>query len=139
MSSNTECPHFLGSHINETILGRILPDVMQMSFGNQGYDFTSASGDRLDAKSSVLHKKHGNGMWTFYINRNTSADFFVLTAFDNRVSLNILHMWLIPGDLLNDRRLVGISASTIERWSQWELPTDAAQRVIDDMRSNGEI
>jgi hypothetical protein len=112
---------------------------MQMSFGNQGYDFTSASGDRLDAKSSVLHKKHGNGMWTFYINRNTSADFFVLTAFDNRVSLNILHMWLIPGDLLNDRRLVGISASTIERWSQWELPTDAAQRVIDDMRSNGEI
>lgn len=138
MSENIECPHYLGSFVNETLLHSLFTDSIRMEYGHPGYDLRCGSGYRIDAKSSVLHDR-GSGIWTFYINKNINTDYFMLVAYDDRVNLNIMHMWIFPSSVLNDKKCFGISVSTVNRWTEWEMPTGQAQATLDLLRSNGEI
>lgn len=112
------CTLFLGVHIAERILSRIFKDVKQMPMHNRGYDFVCNKGKKIDVKSSCIAK---DGQWVFRIGRNTIADYFLCLAFNNRIDLNPIHLWMIPGDVINDHQCTGIRPTTIGRWKEYEL------------------
>ena len=97
-NENKECSQFLGIHIAEQVLSHVFKDVEQMPMNNPGYDFICNHGKKIDIKSSCLRKK---GNWLFNIKRNTTANYFLCLAFDDRGNMTPLHAWLIPGSKLN--------------------------------------
>jgi len=135
MSKNKECPSYLGVHVNEGLLKQYFDDVEVMPYGNPGYDFICNNGWKIDGKSSCLNK---DGGWAFTIRHNTIADYFFLVAYDNREDLNPLHIWLIPGHVLNHLSGAYISLSTIDKWSEYEQPIDELIICCDTIKSNGD-
>ena len=133
MSDNKECSSYLGVHINERLLRHYFNDVEVMPYGNPGYDFICNTGKKIDAKSSCLTK---DGRWTFNIKHNKEADFFFCVAYDNRKDLNILHIWLLPGDKFNHFKLVSISPSTIDKWAEYEQDISEVIICCEEIRND---
>lgn len=122
---NKDCSAYLGIHVAERVLSNYFKHIQQMPMGNPGFDFICGKGQRIDVKSSTRHNRNmvAEG-WQFYINHNKVPDYFLCIAFDNREDLNPEHVWLIPGDVLNDLKYATISETTLKRWSKWEKPID---------------
>lgn len=116
-AKNKECTMYLGVHVAEQVLCRVFKDVEVMPIGNRGYDFI-CNYKLIDVKSATLGK---NGSWAFQIRRNTTADFFLCLAFDNRKDLTPLHIWLLPGEKFNHLRGASICPSTIHKWDEYRL------------------
>lgn len=95
LSENKSCPLYLGVHIAERILSKIFLEVQRLPLHNKGYDFICSKEHKIDVKSACLFKE--DNAWHFHIRRNKVADYFLLIAFDNRISLNPRHIWLISG------------------------------------------
>ena len=95
-----------------------------MPYGNPGFDFLCGLGFKIEVKSSCLRKN--NSIWTFNIRGNKIADYFLLLAFNNRKELDPLHVWLIPGKILNEKLNFGISnkENSIKKWHQYERELD---------------
>ena len=133
MNENKECSAYLGVHINERMLRHLFNDVEVMPYGNPGYDFICNHGKKIDGKSSCLHK---NGCWSFAIKHNTTADYFLLVAYDNRKDLNPLHIWLIPGHVLNHLTCTTISPSTIDKWAEYEQDISEVIICCEEIRND---
>jgi len=118
-NENRECPVFLGVHVAERVLSHIFKNVEKMPYGHPGYDFICNRGKKIDVKSSCLRKKVE--VWSFHIERNTTADYFLCMAFDNRKDLNPMHIWLIPGSKLSHLVAAAIRPNTTSRWNEYEL------------------
>ena len=112
MSKNKDCAVYLGVYIAEQVLSQAFKNIQKMPYGNPGYDFKCSNGFLIDVKSSCLYKDNG---WSFTIEHNTIADYFLCLAFDNRANLNPLHVWLIPGEKINHLTSASISLSTIHK------------------------
>ena len=135
MSENKDCPAFLGVHIVERLLRHYFKDVVMMPYGNPGYDFICNRDKLIDAKSSCLGK---NGRWFFNIDHNTTADFFVCVAFDNRADLNVIHVWMIPGSVVNHLKCASISLSTVHKWDKYERDVGKISACCNEMKNGGE-
>ena len=129
MWKNKKCPQYLGIAVAERLISHLFKDVVRMPNGNPGFDFICAKNMKIDIKSAciTMHFDNKNPNWRFAINKNQTADYFLLLAFDTRESLEPLHQWLIPGDILNHRMSSSISPSTISKWSSYEQPVSPAQ------------
>lgn len=137
MNENTECPSFLGVHVTERVLRHVFNNVEQMPYGNPGYDFVCGNGYLIDSKSSCT-RYNGNDrspFWGFAIRRNKVADYFVLLAFDNRDDITPLHIWMIPGHVINHLTGVSISESTIDKWDEYRLDIDKVITCCNEMKS----
>jgi len=130
-SENKECSSFLGVHVAERVLSHVFKDVVEMPYGNPGYDFICNKGMKIDVKSSCLHK---SGNWKFAINHNTTADYFLLLAFDNRESLNPLHAWMIPGIAVNHLSGTSISPGTLHKWDEYVIDISKIAACCDVLR-----
>ena len=119
--TNKESANYLGITVAEKVLSNVFKNVEKMPYGNPGYDFICGKGYKVDSKASCkyIHDKRSNS-WLFTINKNKTADYFALLAFDNREDINPLHFWLIPSDVINNKVGVGISASTINKWDEYK-------------------
>lgn len=135
MRENKKCSAYIGVYINEGLLKHYFNDVEGMPYGHPGYDFICNNGWKIDAKSSATGDK---GRWTFRIDHNIIADYFFCVAYDNREDLNIIHIWLLPGDKFNHLVSATISKSTIDKWAEYEKPIDKAIICCDSMK-NGAI
>lgn len=133
MATNKDCGAYLGN-IAEQLLSTIFPDVQVMPQGNPGYDFICNRGLKIDVKSSTILKDRKHA-WVFAIDRNEIPDYFICIAFDNRKNFNILHWWIIPGHVLNDRYNVNISKSTLHKWSQYEQSIDKILVCCNEMKA----
>jgi Mor family transcriptional regulator len=133
VGANHECSSYLGIYISEQVLSKIYTNVEKMPYGHQGYDFICGKGHKIDVKSSCLYD---NLRWSFGIKRNTTADYFLCLGFDNRDDLNPQHIWLIPGNVINDKVGLSISKSTIEKWEEYEQPIDKVIMYCNDMKNN---
>jgi len=135
--TNRNCSDWLGNRA-ETILMNMFNDVKRMSHTNPGFDFLCGKGYKIDAKSACLYKNQYNkyNSWLFNINYNTTADHFLCLALDNRTDLNPLHVWLIPGYVINNHRAVSISKSTIDKWSKYEQPLDKVITCCNTMKGD---
>ena len=108
-----------------------------MPYGNPGYDFICNHGKKIDVKSSCALKDtrwNSATSWAFHINHNTTADYFLCLAFDNREDLNPLHAWLLPGSKFNNFSKVQISLSTIHKWDAYALDISKISDCCDAMR-----
>lgn len=122
LGDNPNCGPYLGIHIAEHVLSRVYQSVERMPINHSGYDFICAHNKKIDVKSACKQcREQWAGQWHFNIRKNTTADYFLCIAFDDRRSLNPLHMWLLPGKLVNGYTGVGISESTLKKWERYEL------------------
>lgn len=119
-NENKECSSYLGVHIAERVLGYVFKDVERMPIGNPGFDFICSRDKRIDVKSSCLSRTKYPS-WSFSIKHNTTADYFLCMVFDNREDLTPLHVWLLPGNVVNHLTTATISPNTIHRWSEYAL------------------
>jgi hypothetical protein len=130
MSENNTCASFLGVHVAERVLFHVFENVEPMPLNHKGYDFICGKGFAIDVKSSCrcirANRRPG---WQFHIRKNTIADYFLCLAFNNRKSLNVERLWLIPGTDVNDKQGISISETKIKKWSRYEL-TEKLDHVI---------
>jgi len=131
--TNKNCGMYLGCIIAEQVLSHLFKNTERMSICNPGYDFICGKGYKIDCKSSCMIKGKYNP-WKFDINRNKIADFFLCLAFDNRQDLNPLHIWLIPGNVVNNQFCASISESTLEKWSEYEQPLNKVLMCCNMMK-----
>ena len=134
MSENKECSAFLGIHIAEKVLSKVFKDVKIMPNNNPGFDFRCNHGKTIDVKSACINIQGG---WGFKIKRNTIVDYFLCIAFDNRENLNPLHVWLLPGNLINHLISTSICKSTLSKWDKYKLDIAKTIACCDNMK--GEI
>jgi len=136
-----ETTSYLGVYIAERVLSRFFNHIERMPYGNPGYDFICGKGYKIDVKSSCIHNGHGAMGWIFTINRNRVADYFLCLAFDNRENLTPMHVWLIPGTVVNNKKSAWItnSAIALDKYSKYEHPTDKVIACCDEMRSEEEV
>jgi len=137
MSENKECAQYLGCYINERILKHVMPNAILMNYANPGYDLVCGKGYLVDAKAATLHyPKNQSPHWCFMIRKNTTPDYFLLTAYKDRESLDICHMWLIPGDAINDKVGVTISLSGIHKWDEYQIDHTDALTCVTQLKAS---
>lgn len=122
MRENRGCSKFLGIHVAERVLRHVFKDVEVMPSGNAGFDFICNKGKKIDVKSSCrsTSEKYSD-FWSFAIKKNTNADYFLCLAFDDRINLNPLHVWMIHGHVLNYKTGTTISETKLGKWAEYEL------------------
>ncbi len=122
MKDNIDCAKHLGCYINEKMAMDFIPNTELMNSNNPGYDLIYNKKYLIDAKASTIRTRDDKyKCWTFHIEQNKVPDYFLLTAYNNRETLEICHMWLIPGIEINDRISISISPSTIHKWDCWKI------------------
>lgn len=133
MMTNPDCGVYLGIYIAERVLAGVFGHINRMPNNNQGYDFICGKGYKVDVKSATL-SKYGPNSWSFTIRKNTTADYFLILAFDNRRDLNPEHIWMIPGVNLSMKEKAMISRSTLDKWAQWERPIERVIACCDRLK-----
>lgn len=137
MCENKKCSSYLGVVIAERLCRHLFKDVEVMPYGNTAYDIVCNRGKKIDVKSSTMTLQHNKyPRWAFKINLNTTADYFILVAFDNRSDFNPLHMWMIPGSEVNKQTKASIRPSTLHKWSRWERDIKDAQLCCVEMKES---
>jgi len=131
LGENKECGAYLGIYVAERILSKFFDGLQRAKSGNPGFDFTCKKGFKIDAKSSCLRSSGG---WTFNIRRNKVADYFLCLAFDTRESLEPQHIWLIPGDVINNKLSLWIQETHVNDWVEFEKPLNKIISCCDTFR-----
>jgi len=136
-SENKECALYLGI-IAERALSTFFAHIERMPMHNPGYDFICGKGFKIDVKSGCIIK--GYKHWAFHIGHNAVADYFLCLGFDKRESLVPLHVWLIPGNVLNDHQTFSISNSqnSLSKWAQFEKNIGNVVNCCDKIK-NGDV
>lgn len=136
MYKNKTCSQYLGIVIGERLLYHLFKNVEVMPRGNIGYDFICNNGKKIDVKTSCLTlqtKRYPH--WKFKIKQNKVADFFILVAFDNRINLKPLHIWIIPGKEINENESKSIRPSTVHKWNRWKRSIEEVQMCCTEMKN----
>lgn len=131
MHENRECSSFLGIHVAERVLYNVFKDVERMPINNSGYDFICRRNMKIDVKSGCINKYGG---WSFHIDRNDIADYFLCIAFDNRNDLTPMHLWLIPSEVVNNKRCASVCPSTVEKWGDYQLDISKTRICCEGMK-----
>lgn len=138
LGRNRGCASFLGVYVAERVLGGYFDNLVRMPYCNVGYDYVCGKGFKIDVKSSCLHKDEirKSGRWEFGIHRNQMADYFLCLAFDNRESLNPMHVWLFPRHVGGGKHLIAIgnTARSIKKYKAFERPVENVLIACETMR-----
>lgn len=122
---NKDCSQWLGIEVAEKVLAAVFKNVQVMPENNRAFDFICGKGFKIDVKSSCRgHYKNRNDRWSFNIKHNKVADYFLLLAFDSREDLNPEYIWLVPGNVINDKFAINISVTTTDKWKEYEKSID---------------
>jgi hypothetical protein len=136
IAESRDSSSFLGVFVAERALSKFFDHIERMPYGNPGFDFICGKGYKIDVKSACkLSKPIHSDFWHFNIKHNKEADFFLCLAFDNRASLEPLHVWLIPGKILNHLHGFVIPESRLYKWSQYEKPLDKVIACCQALRT----
>ena len=120
LTTNENCSVYFGN-IGEQIVSEMYPDVQVMPTQSPGYDLIY-NHKKIDVKSAFTGDK--NGVWIFYIDKNTKADYFLCLAFNNQKDHTLVHAWLIPGNIANRKDTVTMSKSNIKRFPKYKQSTN---------------
>ena len=127
-------------YLAEKLLSNFFDDITVMPNCNPGYDFVCRKGYKIDVKSA--RPRHVPEMriprWEFYIKKNKCADYFLCLAF-GECNLEPVHVWLIPGEDINNKALIRVSDNRIslDRWSKYEHELDRVLACHNEMLSAG--
>ena len=132
MYENKNCAAYLGIVVGERLCRHLFNNVEVMSLGNKGFDIICNRGKKIDVKTSALTEKRSH--WRFWVSKNKIADYFICIALNNRTDLNVLHMWMIPGEEVNHLDSIKISSTTVHKWKHYERSIDDVQLCCTDMK-----
>ena len=137
MYENKLCSSYLGVVVAERLCRHLFKDVEVMPYGNTGFDIICNKGMKIDVKSKCTDYTNKSKIprWKFTINYNIVADYFIFVAFDNRIDLNPLHMWMIPGKEINHRASKSIALSRIHKWDKWKRDINDAQLCCAELKN----
>lgn len=138
-SENKSCSAYLGCVIAETVLMREFPGFKRMPNCNPDYDYECPQGFLIDVKSSTKRSRPiGNSRWVFSVRNNKRVHYFIFIAFDDLESLTPMHIWLIPGYLVNDRTGISIpdTIKSLAKWSKYERSLKNVLECCDKMRKS---
>lgn len=94
---NEDCSLWFGEFISQNYVMNTFEDPIKMPSGNPGFDWICKKGQKIDHKGACLHYRADKSLfWLFHIRYNNTADYFILSAWDNRDSLVPLHVWIFP-------------------------------------------
>lgn len=121
LNENIYCPKYLGVYISERIIPVLFDNAIWMGIENIGYDFLVNNNCKLDIKGSCICT---DGKWHYLFRQNCIADYFMLFAFDNRIELNVLHIWMIGSNELSKHKkkfceLKGTAITNSEKVLKW--------------------
>ena len=120
-SSSSMWDVYLGVHVAEHALSKVFKNVKRMPTNNPGFDFICSNDYKVDVKSSCLSSHHPP-KWAFSIRYNTTADYFLWIAFnDDHEHLTPLHIWLVPGHIVNHTSLISITENSLDKWAAYEI------------------
>lgn len=138
-SENKACPVYLGCVVAETILSHEFPGFKRMPYGNKGFDYRCPKGFLIDVKSRCLtHSEIRSSFWHFAIRKNKVANYFLCIAFGDRDKpLVPEHIWLIPGNVVNEKMGFVITniPESLAKWSQYERSLKNVNNCCDKLRS----
>lgn len=134
-NKNRACSSFLGVHVAERVLSHVFKDVEKMPFNNPGFDVICNRNRKIDIKSACLSPDKKTMRWGFHIERNTTADYFLCIAFNNRKDLIPQHVWLIPGHKVNHLVGVQIRNATLKKWEAYEIDITKTISCCDTIRN----
>ena len=139
MAEAKDCSLWLGVHIAERILSKYFDNLTRMPPNNPGYDYICGRGYKIDVKSSCLiaDKGHGNRRWVFNTCKNQTADYFLCLAFDNRESLQPLHIWLIPASFVRGNTKFSVMGNSkgVSKWAAYERPIDRVLECCEQIKA----
>ena len=92
-SDNKDCASWFGN-ISENYVMKTFEDPIPMPPNNPGFDWLCKKGEKIDHKSSCLNFHNTNPDWIFSIRYNNIADWFILSGWDNRDSLQPMRVWI---------------------------------------------
>ena len=127
MKEATDSASHLGVYIAEQkvakpILTKLFDTVVEMPYGNPGYDFL-CDGLKVDVKSSsLIYRKRQSPTWNFNA-INTQTDLYFCVGFNNRIDYNIIRIWLIPSASLNNIHTFTITniLESLNKWEKYEI------------------
>jgi len=127
---------YLGVHIAEKVLSEVFESAEWMSANNPGYDFICSCGFKVDVKSACLRQRKSSIGWEFTIRKNMVPDYFALLAFDSVDDLNPMHLWLIPGGIINEKASITITNSPkcLAKWERYEQPINSVVDACNKMK-----
>jgi len=131
MHDNKECPSYLGIIVTEKLIDNTFDNAERMPNNNHGYDVICGRGRLVEIKGACLNKAGG---WVFNTRQNTTAEYFMLVAYDDRKNLNIQHVWRIPINVLSHLTQASIRPSTVDKWSQYEQDPDKMLACCNAMK-----
>lgn len=106
MSENKNCAPYFGIEIAEKYVFSLFDDAERMPPNNPGYDWICKKGEKIQSIARCLCKSKDSLVFVFAIKYNNLTDYFILTGWDNRDSLNPLRVWLIHKDeIIRGRKL----------------------------------
>lgn len=107
MEFNEYCASHFGD-FTESLMIQTFEDAIRMPNNNPGFDWTCKRGDKIDNKGRCLSYSDRSPNWSgwhFPIRHNNIADWFILSAWDNRESKNPLHVWAFhKNDIVRERK-----------------------------------
>ncbi len=105
MSENKECSSYFGVYIGENYVSKLFHDILKMPYGNPGFDWVCNKEKRIDHKASCLLHRDNRHYFEFTIRYNNIADYFILSAWDDRDSLNPLYVWIFhKNDIIREKK-----------------------------------
>ena len=128
---------YLGIHIAESLLSTVFDNVTRAKMNNPGYDFICGKGYKIDSKSACITHTQNYDVWGFHISQNKIADCFACIGFDNRRLLTPIHFWLIPGYIVQNKKMLTIKTEykKIENpYSMYERPIEKIANQCNVMR-----
>lgn len=140
MTKNKKCPKFLRISIGGRLCKHYFRDVEIMPRSERGYDIVCNKGKKIDVKMScaTLKKNSKNQSFNFKIEKNKTADHFILIALDNGNDINILNLWIVPAHEINNKSNITTSIKTMHKWDKWKrdnVELKICQRVINDSKA----
>lgn len=116
-SDNSECPTYFGQYIEEKYVSQIFDHPVPFEFpkdelgritdNHKPYDYLCKKGLKIKMVSSVCHtspskvsKVTGDMLpyFEYAIRKNSVPDYYILSAWDNRESLDPLFVWIIKSN-----------------------------------------
>lgn len=88
------CPKYFGEYIAENYIIKTFKDAIPAPINNPGFDWTCNKGLKIQCMSRCLSHNGNWSGWIYAIAYNNIADYFLISAWDNRTDLKPLHIWI---------------------------------------------
>ena len=94
-SENPDCSKYFGEFIAQNFIMKTFENPTPSHVNNPQYDWTCENGLKIECKAACLmYDSYGNSKFTFPIDYNSIADYFILSGWNNREYLQPIYIWI---------------------------------------------